>query len=55
MHKVCDIRNPNLRTGLSPRDLWVSYARDLSLLMDRAVGEGSLDHRNAHDNERKAA
>lgn len=55
MHKVCDIRNPNLRAGLSPRDLWVSYARDLSVLMDRAVGEGSFDNRNSVDHERKAA
>lgn len=34
MHKVCDIRNPNLRAGLAPRDLWAAYAADLSRLMD---------------------
>lgn len=55
MHKVCDIRNPNLRAGLTPPDLWISYARDLGLLMDKAVGEGSLDHRNSQGHERRAA
>jgi len=55
MHKVCDIRNPNLRAGLTPRDLWVSYARDLSLLMDRAVGDGSYVNRISQAVEYKAA
>lgn len=55
MHKVCDIRNPNLRAELSPRALWESYARDLSLLMDRAVGSGGFEANAALDERRKAA
>lgn len=43
MHKVCDIRNPNLRAGLAPRALWVAYADDLNRLMDRS-GVGDPAH-----------
>lgn len=58
MHKVCDIRNPELRVGKDPRETWAEYVRDLCRLIDRALDGGSLVNVNAseaRENAKKAA
>jgi len=59
MYKVCDIRNVDLRTGLTPREIWSGYVRDLQTLMDRSVGDGaknalSLPHNGVAEPRRAA-
>lgn len=41
MYKVCDIRDPNLRAGKLPREIWISYAVDLARLIDGSIGSGA--------------
>jgi len=48
MHKVCDIRNPDLRAGQPPRQMWAAYVRDLGRLIDRAL-DGAPAAVNAAD------
>lgn len=36
MHTVCDVRNLTLRSGMTPKEIWDSYKRDLNTLLDRA-------------------
>jgi hypothetical protein len=60
MHKVCDIRNPDLRAAKDPREAWTSYVRDLERLIDKALDGApasvvSLRTDAARDAERKAA
>jgi hypothetical protein len=64
MHKVCDIRNPNLRAGLSPQEVWVAHRRDLERLFDLALGVGDparvielpqADRDPAKESDRRAA
>lgn len=38
MHKVCRIRDLDLRARLSPGERWAAYARDLDRLMDGSIG-----------------
>jgi len=58
MHKVCDIRNPELRAGKDPREMWASYVRDLGRLIDRALDGGAPVNANSAESreaEKKAA
>jgi len=54
MHKVCDIRNPELRAGKDPREVWASYVRDLARLIDRALDGGAPASINSSENREVA-
>jgi hypothetical protein len=54
MHQVCNIRDPELRTGKSPREEWAGYVRDLMSMMDAALGGSSLDRDDRRPQARAA-
>lgn len=55
MHKVCNIRDQNLRSSLPPKQMWGAYVRDLEAMMDRALEGGFASLHSAAAAARKEA
>lgn len=55
MHKVCNLRDLDLRTRESAKDIWSAYTRDLNALMDSVIDGGLASIHSANADHHKNA